>query len=59
VAEGAGGVADVGSHDADRAMRCFGGAPTYWLTDNEKTVTVDYSLGVHIAQLPSPTDLMC
>ena len=26
----------------DRAMRVFGGAPTYWLTDNEKTVTVDH-----------------
>ncbi len=25
----------------DGAMRRFGGAPTYWLTDNEKTVTVD------------------
>ena len=22
----------------DRAMRAFGGAPTYWLTDNERTV---------------------
>jgi hypothetical protein len=26
----------------DRAMRTFGGAPTYWLTDNERTVTVDH-----------------
>jgi transposase len=26
----------------DRAMRAFGGAPTYWLTDNERTVTVDH-----------------
>ena len=25
----------------DRAMRAFGGAPTYWLTDNERTVTID------------------
>jgi transposase len=23
-------------------MRNFGGAPTYWLTDNERTVTVDH-----------------
>ena len=23
----------------DRAMRAFGGCPTYWLTDNERTVT--------------------
>jgi len=26
----------------DRAMRAFGGAPTYWLTDNERTVTIDH-----------------
>jgi transposase len=31
----------------DRAMRAFGGAPTYWLTDNEKTVTT-----THVAQIP-------
>ena len=32
----------------DRAMREFGGAPTYWLTDNEKTVTVDHVAGIAI-----------
>lgn len=32
----------------DRAMRVFGGAPTYWLTDNEKTVTVDHVAGVPV-----------
>lgn len=32
----------------DRAMRVFGGAPTYWLTDNEKTVTVDHVAGVAV-----------
>jgi transposase len=32
----------------DRAMRRFGGAPTYWLTDNEKTVTVDHVAGIAI-----------
>lgn len=30
----------------DRAMRAFGGAPTYWLTDNERTVTVDHVAGI-------------
>ena len=30
----------------DRAMRAFGGAPTYWLTDNERTVTIDHVAGV-------------
>ncbi len=25
----------------DRSMRAFGGTPTYWLTDNERTVTMD------------------
>ncbi|MDZ7679047.1 MAG: IS21 family transposase [Acidimicrobiales bacterium] len=32
----------------DRAMRAAGGAPTYWLTDNEKTVTVDHVAGVAV-----------
>jgi transposase len=32
----------------DRAMRAFGGAPTYWLTDNERTVTVDHVAGVPV-----------
>lgn len=31
----------------DTALRCFGGCPTYGLTDNEKTVTVE-----HIARIP-------
>lgn len=26
----------------DWTMRAFGGAPTYWLTDNERTVTIDH-----------------
>jgi len=32
----------------DGAMRAFGGAPTYWLTDNEKTVTVDHVAGIAV-----------
>lgn len=32
----------------DRAMRLFGGCPTYWLTDNEKTVTVDHVAGIAV-----------
>jgi transposase len=32
----------------DRAMRAAGGAPTYWLTDNEKTVTVDHVAGIAV-----------
>jgi transposase len=32
----------------DRAMRMWGGAPTYWLTDNEKTVTVDHVAGIAV-----------
>lgn len=32
----------------DRSMRLFGGAPTYWLTDNEKTVTVDHVAGIAV-----------
>lgn len=32
----------------DSAMRAFGGAPTYWLTDNEKTVTVDHVAGIAV-----------
>ena len=32
----------------DRAMRAFGGAAAYWLTDNERTVTID-----HVAGLPA------
>lgn len=31
----------------DRSMRAFGGAPSYWLTDNERTVTAG-----HVASLP-------
>jgi len=29
-------------------MRAWGGAPTYWLTDNERTVTVDHVAGVAV-----------
>ena len=32
----------------DRAMRAFGGVPTYWLTDNERTVTIDHVAGVPV-----------
>ena len=32
----------------DRAMRAFGAAPTYWLTDNERTVSVDHVAGIAI-----------
>ena len=32
----------------DRALRRFGGAPTYALTDNEKTVSVDHVCGIAI-----------
>ena len=32
----------------DRTMRTFGACPTYWLTDNEKTVTVDHVAGIAV-----------
>jgi hypothetical protein len=32
----------------DRALRCFGGAPPYVLTDNEKTVSVDHVCGIAV-----------
>ena len=32
----------------DQSMRMFGGAPTYWLTDNERTVTIDHVAGVAV-----------
>ncbi len=32
----------------DRAMRLFRGVPTYWLTDNERTVTMDHVAGVAV-----------
>jgi hypothetical protein len=32
----------------DRALRRFGGAPTYALTDNERTVTVDHVCGLAV-----------
>ena len=32
----------------DRAMRAWGGAPTYWLTDNERTVTMDHVAGIAV-----------
>jgi hypothetical protein len=32
----------------DASMRAFGGAPTYWLTDNERTVTVDHVAGIAV-----------
>jgi transposase len=32
----------------DRALRVFGGAPTYALTDNEKTVSTDHVAGIAV-----------
>jgi hypothetical protein len=32
----------------DRALRAFGGAPTYALTDNEKTVSIDQVCGIAV-----------
>jgi transposase len=32
----------------DRAVRMFGGCPTYGLTDNEKTVSVDHVCGIAV-----------
>jgi transposase len=32
----------------DRALRAFGGAPTYALTDNERTVSIDHICGVAV-----------
>ena len=32
----------------DQALRAFGGAPTYALTDNEKTVTVGHVAGIAV-----------
>jgi hypothetical protein len=32
----------------DRTMRAAGGAPTYWLTDNERTVTIDHVAGIAV-----------
>lgn len=32
----------------DRTMRIFGGCPTYWLTDNERTVTTDHVAGIAV-----------
>ena len=32
----------------DRSLRAFGGAPTYALTDNERTVTVDHVCGIPV-----------
>jgi transposase len=32
----------------DRALRAFGGAPTYALTDNERTVSIDHLCGIAV-----------
>ena len=32
----------------DRSMRVFDGGPTYWLTDNERTVTTDHVAGIAV-----------
>jgi len=51
---GSGGDRDVGPHVADRgqvlgrSMRVFGGVPTYWLTDNERTITIDHVVGMAV-----------
>jgi transposase len=32
----------------DRSMRAFGGVPTYWLTDNERTVSTGHIAGIAV-----------
>lgn len=32
----------------DSSMRNWGGAPTYWLTDNERTVSIDHVAGIAV-----------
>jgi hypothetical protein len=32
----------------DRSMRVFGGVPTYWLTDNERTVSTGHVAGIAV-----------
>jgi len=32
----------------DTSMRSWGGAPTYWLTDNERTVSIDHVAGIAV-----------
>lgn len=32
----------------DTSMRVWGGVPTYWLTDNERTVTIDHVAGIAV-----------
>jgi hypothetical protein len=32
----------------DTSMRVWGGAPTYWLTDNERTVSIDHIAGIAV-----------
>ena len=32
----------------DRAMRIWGGVQTYWLTDNERTVSIDHVAGIAV-----------
>jgi hypothetical protein len=32
----------------DRSMRAFGGVPTYWLTDNERTVSTGHVAGIAV-----------
>ena len=32
----------------DSSMRAWGGCPTYWLTDNERTVTIDHVAGIPV-----------
>jgi len=32
----------------DRSMRLWGGVQTYWLTDNERTVSIDHVAGIAV-----------
>ena len=32
----------------DRLMRAFGGVPTYWLTDNERSVSTGHIAGIAV-----------
>ena len=54
VVEVPGGDRDLGPHPAHGDRLCgsgdasLGGAPTYWLTDNERTVTIDHVAGIAV-----------
>jgi transposase len=40
----------------DYALRSCGGVPTYLLTDNEKTVTIEHVAGIPV---PNPSTVAC